>query len=42
MELVRLESLKSSAGGGKPYWTEAASLLGIVEVDGIIRFKTPE
>jgi hypothetical protein len=42
MELARLHNSKSLAGGGKPYWAKSAASLGIVEVDGTIRFKTPE
>jgi hypothetical protein len=38
-KLAGLLNRKSLAGGGKPYWADSAASLGIVEVDGTIRFN---
>jgi hypothetical protein len=41
-ELVSLRDRKSLAGGGKEYWAYSAASLGIIEVEGTLRFKTPK
>ena len=40
--LFMLKDIKSSAGGGKKYWSEAASVLGVYESEeGGLRFRSP-
>jgi hypothetical protein len=38
-ELAVLRERKSSAGGGKQYWADGVSVLGVIEDEGILRFK---
>jgi hypothetical protein len=41
-ELIGLHYHKSSTGGGKQYWTDSAAALGIIEMEGTIRFTIPK
>lgn len=38
-QLVRLRDRKSSAGGGKKYWADAISVLGVFEDGTGLRFE---
>jgi hypothetical protein len=37
--VTRLKEKKSSAGGGRKYWSDAAGVMGIFETDHGLRFE---
>jgi hypothetical protein len=39
MTIVLLKEKKSSAGGGRKYWSDAAGVMGIFETDHGLRFE---
>lgn len=41
-ELIILRDRKSSAGGGKQYWADGVRVLGVVEINGVLRFADDE
>eukprot|EP00980_Cylindrotheca_fusiformis_P029860 scaffold23975_cov132-Cylindrotheca_fusiformis.AAC.1 len=39
--LFKLQNSHTRASGGKEYWAEGLRVLGVVERDGVLKFKTP-
>ena len=40
-KLVHLQKSHTRASGGKEYWAEGLRVLGVVEIDGMLKFKSP-